>query len=189
VPVASTGAGSPSSGYHLLLNAFGGTQFKVVTGYTGSTQTMMAMEGGEVDASSTSWNTLQRTKTDMLVNGSIRVLVQYSARRHRDLPDVPAVVEVGTSPEGSQVMAFYASSGEIGRALAAPPGLPDDRVSMLRSAFDKMLKDEDLISEVSKTGVEFDPASGETVERLIRETANAPAWLIDKASAVITSTK
>lgn len=189
VPVASTGAGSPSSGYHLLLNAFGGTQFKLVTGYTGSTQTMMATEAGEVDASSTSWNTLQRTKADMLASGAIRVLVQYSSQRHRDLPSVPAVVELGTSSEGSQVMAFYASSGDIGRALAAPPGLTGDRVSVLRSAFDRFLKDPDLQNEVSKTGIEFDPASGEAVQELIRQTANAPAWLLEKAGPILAATE
>ena len=67
--LAGTGAGSPSEGYPKLLNALVGTRFKVISGYPGSTQGMLAMERGEVDGALTSWHTLNRTKPDWLQTG------------------------------------------------------------------------------------------------------------------------
>src|SRR3954454_11569163 len=96
-PMAGTGTGSPSEGYPKLLNALAGTKFKVISGYPGSTQGMMAMERGEVDGALTSWHTLNRTKPEWLRNRDINFLVQYAPKRHADLPNVPAVVELGKS--------------------------------------------------------------------------------------------
>ena len=64
IPLAGTGPGSPSEGYPKLLNALAGTRFKVISGYPGSTQGMVAMERGEVDGALTSWHTLNRTRPE-----------------------------------------------------------------------------------------------------------------------------
>src|SRR4029077_1896320 len=77
-PVPGTGAGSPSEGYPKLLNALAGTRFKVISGYPGSTQGMVAMERGEVDGALTSWHTLVRTRPEWLRNRDINLLVQYA---------------------------------------------------------------------------------------------------------------
>jgi tripartite-type tricarboxylate transporter receptor subunit TctC len=85
IPLAGTGPGSPSEGYPKLVNAFAGTRFKVISGYPGSTQGMVAMERGEVDGALTSWHTLNRTKAEWLRNHDINLLAQFcvadSARR------------------------------------------------------------------------------------------------------------
>ena len=80
-PVAGTGSGSPSEGYPKLLNAVAGTKFKVITGYTSSTDALLAVERGEVDAASTSWNTVKREKRDWLAEKKITILVQYTLAR------------------------------------------------------------------------------------------------------------
>src|SRR5258705_12762864 len=82
IPLAGTGAGSPSEGYPKLLNAFAGTRFRIISGYPGSTQGMLAMERGEVDGGLTSWNTLKRTKPSWLQNREVNLLVQYANERH-----------------------------------------------------------------------------------------------------------
>jgi tripartite-type tricarboxylate transporter receptor subunit TctC len=184
-PLAGTGPGSPSEGYPKLLNALAGTKFKVISGYPGSTQAMMAAEGGEVDGALTSWNTLRRTKPSWLDNREIGLLVQYALKRHPDMPDVPAIVELGKTDEAKQILTFYVSGAEVGRALAAPPGMPPERVRLLRAAFDAMLKDPEFMAEVEKTKVEFYPASGEELQQLIRETANAPPQLIEKMQSLL----
>lgn len=184
-PVAGTGPGSPSEGYPKLLNALAGTKFKIISGYPGSTQGMMAAEAGEVDGALTSWNTLKRTKAAWLANREIGLLVQYALARHPDLPDVPAVVELGKTDEAKQILTFYASGAEVGRSLAAPPGVPAERVRLLRAAFDAMLKDPEFLAEIEKTKLEFHPASGEQLEQLIRNTANAPPQLIEKMQSIL----
>jgi len=179
IPLAGTGAGSPSEGYPKLLNALAGTKFKIVSGYPSSTAGMLAMERGEVDGALTSWNTLKRTKQQWLQNRDINVLVQYGAERHPELRDVPTVLEIAKTTEGRAALAFYIGGAELGRSLAAPPGLPADRVQLLRRAFDAMLKDRDFVAEIEKSGQEFYPASGEQVQKLIAATANAPRSVVE----------
>ena len=171
-PVAGTGSGSPSEGFPKLMNALYGSKFKVITGYPGSNDGMFAMEKGEVDGALTSWNTLKRTRLELLKAGKIHVLVQYALKRHPDLADIPAVVELGSTPEAKAILTFYASGAAVGRSVFAPPGVPPERVKILRTAFDAMLKDPEFLGEVEKLEVEFEPASGEDMQKLITDVAS-----------------
>jgi len=185
IPLAGTGPGSPSEGYPKLLNALAGTRFKVISGYPGSTQGMVAMERGEVDGALTSWHTLNRTRPEWLRNHDINLLVQYAPKRLRDVSDVPTALEAATTPEGRAIMAFFISSAQVGRAIVAPPGVPAERIAMLRAAFDAMLKDPDLIAEIDKSGLEFAPTSGEEVQRVIRDTMAAPREIVERTQAIV----
>src|SRR5262245_55096406 len=185
IPVAGTGAGSPSEGYPKLLNALAGTRFKIISGYPGSTQGMLAAERGEVDGGLTSWNTLKRTKPDWIKNHHINTLVQYAIERHPDLREVPTVLEAATTPEERRVLAFYVSGAEVGRSLLATPGIPSNRVQTLRAAFDAMLKDPEVTAEIEKSSQEFQPASGESVQKLIEAAANAPRDIIERTEAIL----
>jgi tripartite-type tricarboxylate transporter receptor subunit TctC len=185
IPVAGTGAGSPSEGYPKLLNALAGTKFKIISGYPGSTQGMLAMERGEVDGGLTSWNTIKRTKQEWIQNKNINVLVQYALERHRELPDVPTLLDAVNTPEARAIMAFYVSGAEVGRSLLAPPGISADRVNVLRAAFDSMLKDPEFLAEIEKSGQEFQPASGEQVQKLIAQAASAPREIVERTEAIL----
>ena len=131
---------------------------------------MLAMERGEVDGALTSWNTLKRTKQQWLQNRDINVLVQYGTERHPEMRDVPTVLEIAKTPEGRAALAFYIGGAELGRSLVAPPGLPAERVKVLRAAFDAMLKDPRLpgrdreeragvLSGLGRRGAEAHPAA------------------------------
>ena len=185
IPLAGTGSGSPSEGYPKLLNALAGTKFKIVSGYPGSNQAMMAMESGEVDGALTSWNTLKRTRQHWLANKEINLLVQYALQRHADLPDVPAIVELGKNTADKQALGFYASGAEVGRSLIAPPDLPAERVKILRAGFDAMLKDPEFLAEVDKLGVEFLPASGGQMQKIIAESLAAPKDVVDRVQNIL----
>jgi tripartite-type tricarboxylate transporter receptor subunit TctC len=185
IPLAGTGPGSPSEGYPKLLNALAGTRFKVISGYPGSTQGMVAMERGEVDGALTSWHTLNRTRPEWLRNRDINLLVQYAPQRHRDIADVPTALEAPRTPEGRAMMEFFISSAQVGRAIVAPPGVPAERVATLRAAFDAMIKDPDLLAEIDKSGLEFGPASGDAVQKVIRDTIAAPREIVEKTQAIV----
>ena len=185
IPMAGTGAGSPSEGYPKLLNALGGTRFKIISGYPSSTAGMLAMERGEVDGGLTSWNTLKRTRQSWISNRDINILVQFATKRHVELPAVPAAVEIAGTEEGRQIMALYLSGAELGRSLVAPPGIPADRVKVLRAAFDAMLKDREFLAEIEKSGQEFFPASGEQVQKLIQDAVSAPRDIVERAEAIL----
>ncbi|MFL6804919.1 MAG: Bug family tripartite tricarboxylate transporter substrate binding protein [Xanthobacteraceae bacterium] len=183
--MAGTGPGSPSEGYPKLLNALAGTKMKIISGYPGSTQGMLAMERGEVDGALTSWHTLNRTKQSWLENREINLLVQYAVARHRELPQVPTMLELARTQEAKEVFGFYLGNTLIGRSIVAPPGIPADRVKVLRDAFAAMLEDADFRSEIEKTQIEVDPARGEEVQKFIQHTAAVRPDIAERTRAIL----
>jgi tripartite-type tricarboxylate transporter receptor subunit TctC len=110
-------------------------------------------------------NTLKRTKQDWLrIIGSM-FFTSARLNWHPDLPDVPTNVELGNTPEARQILAFYTSSAAVGRSIVAPPGMPTDRVKVLRTAFDAMVKDPEFLAEIERAQQEFQPASGEELQK------------------------
>src|SRR3989442_10812895 len=102
---------------------------------------MLAMERGEVDGALTSWHTLNRTKHSWLQNRDINLLVQYAKARHPDLPNVPTILDLARTPEARQIFAFYIGNTLLGRSVAAPPGIPAERVAGWCGAVFAMLQD------------------------------------------------
>jgi hypothetical protein len=104
-----------------LMNKLAGAKFKLVLGYPGTTGAMLAMERGEVEGAHATAENLVIGKPDWLRDKTVSVLVQYSEKRHRAFPDVPAMVELGKTAEDKQIRAVR-QCGEIGRAILTPPG-------------------------------------------------------------------
>lgn len=171
IPLASTGVGSPSEGYPKLLNGVLGTKFKLVGPYPGSMDGLLAMERGEVDGALTSWNTLFTAKNEWLRENKVSILVQYVLERTAEMKDIPTMVELGRTPEDKAMFAFYVSGGEVGRSFMAPPGVPADRVAVLRKAFDDAMKDPELLNEVERAKLDFHPASGDKLQKIVADTA------------------
>ncbi|HEY4133928.1 MAG TPA: tripartite tricarboxylate transporter substrate-binding protein [Alphaproteobacteria bacterium] len=179
-PVASTGPGSPSEGYPRLLNGLIGTKFKIIGGYPGSTDGLLAMERGEVDGALTSWNTVKVSRADWLREKKINILVQYTIERSPEIPDVPTFVELGKTDEDKKILAFYVSGGEIGRSFFTTPGVPKERVAALRKAFSDMVKDPDLLADIDHMKADFIPLDGEKLQKLIEDTAKVSPAIIAK---------
>ena len=180
-PVAGTGAGSPAEFMPKVLNSVVGTKFKVISGYPGSTEGMLAMEKGEVDGATTSWNTIKTSKQDWLKNKSINLILQFTPDRHKELPDLVDMVELGKTAEQKQILALYASGAVVGRSIFASPGIPAERVKALRDAFTAMTKDPVFLAEIEQTKAEFDPMSGEDLQKVIADAAKIPPATRDKA--------
>ena len=183
--LASTGAGSPGEGYPKLLNGVIGTKFKLVGPYPGSTDGLLAMERGETDGAFTSWNTLNVTKHDWLEQKKVNVLVQYALERLPDMKDVPTMVELAKTPEDKELFAFYVSGGEVGRSFLAPPGVPAERVAILRKAFDDTMKDPELLAEIEKAKLDFVPGTGAQLQKLIVDTAAVRPEVIERMRSIL----
>lgn len=187
--MANTGPGSTTYGFPKLLNALGDTKFILVRGYPGSTQAMLAMERGETDAASTSWNTLRTAKASWVHDKQVNVLVMYTRSRIKDLPDVPAVPELGVDEEARKILAFYASSGDVGRSFIAPPSLPSERIAELRNAFSKTMKDPGYLGEIEKTRADHEPLSGAVMQKIVSEIAGFPPALVARMQEILTAPK
>ena len=183
--LASTGAGSPGEGYPKLLNGVIGPRFKLVGPYPGSTDGLLAMERGETDGAFTSWNTLNVTKHDWLEQKKVNVLVQYALERLPDMKNVPTMVELAKTPEDKELFAFYVSGGEVGRSFLAPPGVPAERVAILRKAFDDTMKDPELLAEIEKAKLDFVPGTGAQLQKLIADTAAVRPEVIERMRSIL----
>jgi tripartite-type tricarboxylate transporter receptor subunit TctC len=179
--IAGTGPGSIAETVPRLLNALIGTRFKIITGYPASTEAMLAMERGEVDGASSSWAAVSVGKKEWLREKKIRIYLQTAPERHHDLPDAPSLSEYGNTPADKQVTLLYTSGSAIGRSVLGPPGIPADRVKVLREAFDAMVKDPEFVADIRKVNVELEPLSGDKVQELIVRTLNIPDSVRERA--------
>jgi tripartite-type tricarboxylate transporter receptor subunit TctC len=179
--LAATSAGSTSDSLPMLMNRLAGTKFKIIKGYPGTTGSILAMERGETESAHATLENLLFGKADWLRDKTISVIVQYAQARHAAFPDVPAMVEVGKTAEDRQVLGLFGSTADIGRALLTPPGIPADRLAVLRKAFAAMVADPAFKAELEKRNMEFGPMSGEDLQSLIKTTLDVPDAVVTRA--------
>jgi tripartite-type tricarboxylate transporter receptor subunit TctC len=188
-PTAGTGPASPSEGIPRLLNATYGSRFRIISGYPSSAVALTAMEKGEVDTAQTSWSTVRGKHQNWIRDKQINILSQGTLTRIPDLPDVPAVAELGRTEDDKKLLAFYISSAEVGRSFVAPPGLPPARLAILRRAFDATMQDAQFKAEVEKAGAEVLPMTGEKLQALMTETVKAPPELVARMKSILDAKK
>ena len=178
--LSGTGAGSTVSIYPLTLNNVLGAKFKLVMGYKGSNEAMLALERGEVEGHSTAFEAVRAAKPSWLKDGSINILAQFGLQRLPELPTVPTAIEVADTPEKKQILTSIMSASEIGTSFFTTPGVPADRVQALRRAFDATTKDPALIADLNKMGMSMGPMTGEEVQKLIATVVDMSPELLEK---------
>jgi tripartite-type tricarboxylate transporter receptor subunit TctC len=182
--LGATAAGATSQIMPNVMNQIVGTKFKTTKGYQGTTGAMFAMEQGEVEGSHATVENLVIGKPDWLRDKKISVLVQYAQDRHTAFPDVPTMTEFGTTEQEKQILALFGSTAEIGRSLVAPPGVPEDKLAILRKAFTNMVSDPAFKEELEKRNMEFGPMSGEELQKKVAQTVEVPQEVAKRAIAL-----
>jgi tripartite-type tricarboxylate transporter receptor subunit TctC len=178
--LGATGRSSTVAVYPTMLNHLVGTKFKLVMGYAGSAEAMLAMERGEVEGHSTTWEGVKSRAARQLRDKTINILVQYGLQRHPELPDVPTAVELGRNNEEVLALRFFANASDVGRFILSTPDTPADRIQALRRAFDAMVKDPEFIADLEAQKLDLGPLPGEELQKLIEEVANVPPAILEK---------
>lgn len=182
--LAGTGTGSVAETVPTLLNALINTKFKIVRGYPASNQAMLAMERGEVEGAAANLVALRVGKGEWIRNGKVKIILQNLPVRRSDLPDVPALGELGDTAEAKQLFRLYASVGDIGRSIFAAPGLPADNARILRESFAAMARDPEFIQAAKQLGGELDFETGEKLQQAVAKTLDLPASTLERARAI-----
>ncbi len=182
--VAGTGAGNAAEIVPTLLNAVIGTKFKIIKGYPAANEAMLAVERGEVESAVPNWSTMKTTRASWLRDGKAKVILQYLSERGPELPDVPALGELGQTPQAKQLLGLYANTGAIGRAFFGPPGLPPQVVQALRDAFTAMAKDPAFIADANQVNADLDFGSGAQVQAAVEQTLNVPEAVLQRAREI-----
>lgn len=167
VVVGGTGTASPSVQVPKALNHILGTQFKIVTGYKGSADVSLAMERGEVDmVASIGWPSIKSTRAQWVRDKQINFLYQTAVEKHPELPNIPALGELGRNADETSMLHFIASSADIGRALFAPPDTHPARLAALRRAFDAMVADAAVKADAARRNVDFETANWQKLQQI-----------------------
>ena len=169
-------AGKAAQGYinaKALSNA-AGINMKILTGYQGSRAQNLAMQRGECNYQPGAWNSWKARRGDWLSKGWIKPVALTAPVRHPDLPGVPTIVELAQTPELKKIMSFIAGYAAVGRAYAAPPNVPRDRVAQLRAAFDKTVKDPGFLKDTSERNMLLGTATGQFVQKVVDGIIAAP---------------
>jgi tripartite-type tricarboxylate transporter receptor subunit TctC len=185
-----TGATAPEqdpSMYARLLNELLGTKFKAIHGYAGQPEQFLAVEKGEVDGVFMSgWSGNGRAYVrDKMSKGEMRLLVQISAKKDPMHLDTPTLRELVTDAGSRQVVDLLLSRLSLGRPFLAPPGVPADRVAVLRTAFRRAIEDPELLAEAAQQRLAIDPIFGDEAEQIIRQIYQSPPELVEKARMIV----
>jgi len=184
--VGGTGAGADTDVFPKAMNAILGTKMKLVTGYPGGNDITLAMQRGEVEARcGWSWSSIKSNHPQWVKDGTIKLLVQLSLEKHADLPDVPLIMDMVKSPEQRAVLRLVFARQVMGRPFLAPPGVPAERLAMLRRAFMDTMKDAAFLAEAEKIKLEVNPVPGEAVQKLVAEIYATPAEIVKQAAQAV----
>jgi tripartite-type tricarboxylate transporter receptor subunit TctC len=178
--VSSTARNSPSSIYSRILNAAIGTRLKPIEGYDGSQACLMALERGEVDAhvSGGSSAPFRARIAPWLGRDDAKVIMQMGMARDTAFPDVPTALEVVSTPGDRQLFEIAFAEQVMGRPFVLPPGVPGDRVTALRLAFDATMKDAAFLDDARLQRAEINFVGGQDINALLERVYAAPPDVI-----------
>jgi len=185
VTIGSLGAGSIDAQLPAAYNTLLGTRFKVIYGYSGTPQVMLAMERSEVDGKENTWASFKTTLGTARA-GALNVLIQNATSPDPELPKVPLLIDLVKGDAKKEAIARLLSvTLELSKPLAAPPGVPEDRVELLRKAFAHTTRDPEFLVDAQKTGFPIDAMPGAELQAAIEQIMTAPPDIIAAARAAL----
>jgi tripartite-type tricarboxylate transporter receptor subunit TctC len=189
---AATGTGSIAYYMPKLLEEVTGTKFNVVVGYPGGPEMDLAVERGEAQCRAFTLSAFLSDRDPYRTwrkNNSVRALVQTGSSRDKRLPNVPTLGELmdefKTSEPSRRLAKLILASGDLGRPIIGPPGVPADRVKILRQAFMKALADPALLAHAEKVNMEIEPTGGEELEALAKDVMSQPPDVIERMKKLL----
>ena len=192
-PPKCTATGTGTIGHYMpkLLNETIGTKFDIILGYPGGPEMDLAVEKNEAQCRAfthAAWFSGEPYR-GWRTRGFAHVLIQTGKKRDERLPQVPTLNELmnefKTEEIGRRLATVVLASGELGRPYLLPPGIPVDRLKILREAFMKLMADPDFLADIKKRGLEAEPSTGEELEKLAKEVMVQPTEVIERVKKLM----
>lgn len=182
--MGGTGAGAYSTLFPVIMNNLLGTRFKVISGYKGTAEMNLAIERGEVEGrAGVPLPSIKLERPEWLAQKRINIIVQVGLERDPELPDVPLLIDFARGDEQRRILRLFSSDASLGRPIIAPPGLPAERIALLRNALAATMKDAAYLKEAKEIGAEVVPVSGERLQAIVEEIVSTPPDIVAKAKA------
>jgi tripartite-type tricarboxylate transporter receptor subunit TctC len=182
VVMGGTGAGSYTIIYPTVMNSLIGTRFKLVTGYQSTAEVGLAMERGEIEGrAGNNFNSLKAENGEWLRTGKINLIAQVGLARDAEFPQVPLLTDFAKNDDDRRILRLFSTDVVIGRPFVTSPGVPAERVALLRRAFDAMMKDPAYVEDARKAGLDISPTDGATIQTIVADLVGTPDDIVAKA--------
>ena len=183
----STGSENDAATYVRLFNELFGTRIKVIPIYKAQPEIFLAIERGELHGLFiTGYSANARVYVeDQIAKGQMKLVVQMTLQKDPKLPDVPGVLDYVSKEQDRQVIELLLSRLSLGRPFIAPPDLPPERLAILRTAFEKMLQDPELLADAQKSGLPIQPILAQEAEDILRRLYQYPQKIVERTRRLV----
>jgi tripartite-type tricarboxylate transporter receptor subunit TctC len=184
VIIGTSGEGATLREMPIMLINVLGVKLRIVGGYAGSREIVVAMERNEVQGMcGMDWSSLATQQRSWISSGFVRLLAQEDLQGHPEMNrmGVPLTISFAKTEEDRQVREMIYSQNLFGRPYLLPPGVPADRVAALRKAFAAMTADKALLDDAAKLGLDVGPMGGDELQALVARLYALPPKVIERA--------
>lgn len=179
--VGASSVGTSQYDFPVVARAILGLKFKVVAGYKGTAEILVAMERDEVQGlGALAYQSLRALNPAWIAERKVNIFLQYGLVRHPTLPDVPTLLSLASSPADIQALRLLVARVEYGRPFFLPPDVPAVRVEALRRAFDATMRDPAYLADAARTGLDVSPMTGEEMTKLIASLLATPPAIVNR---------
>ena len=165
ITVGASSLQSTTSVAPILMNEMLGTKMNVIQGYIGSGPTLLALERGEVDSLTVAWSTLKSERPHWLREKKITIVAGLDFNQV-PIDDAPRVRDLIGDPEQRAIWDFVALPAEFGTSFLVPPGVPEERLGILRKAFDEAMRSPEMVADAKKRQLDIDPRGGAELDAM-----------------------
>jgi len=184
--IGGTGPGDDTVQFSKVLAGVLGAKLKIIAGYPGGNDVVLAMERGELQGRcGWSYSSVKAAHPDWLAQKKIAILVQFGLAKHPELPDVPLVTDLATTEDQRKLLKFVFARQVMGRPYLAPPGLAPSTVAALRRAFTDTMADKEFLADAERSKLEITPVSGERIQELVTELYRTPPELTKRLADML----
>jgi tripartite-type tricarboxylate transporter receptor subunit TctC len=182
------GTGGATNFYPLFVDAMLGAKIKMIPGYQGTKQGMLAMERGEVGGLvGITWASVKATNGSWLRDDKIRPFIQFGMKKHPELPDVSWVYDYARNDDDRAAMDMAFGNSEFGRPFIAPPGVPAEVAQILRDAFEDTMADPEFRADAEKRQLDLEITRGTEIQSLIEKIYKTPPAVVARVKKVAQS--
>ena len=188
VLIGTPGEGSTLREMPILLVNVLGAKLKLIGGYAGSSEILIAIERNEVHGMcGMGYSSISMQRGEWLRNGTLRILVQEDMKGHPEVNKmgVPLAPSFAKTDEDRQVMEMLYGKNEFGRPFVLPEGVPADRVAALRKAFVAAMQDPQTVAEAKKLGMDLGEMEGGAMQALVTRLYGLPPRVIERAKQAL----
>jgi tripartite-type tricarboxylate transporter receptor subunit TctC len=186
IKLGGLGPGNSTSDTVRAIKATLDLPIQLVEGYKGTAEMRLAADGGELHGACWAWESMKAAWVKGFQSGEVNVVLQVTAKKLADFPNVPLALDLAKTPEARQLLkAGAVDPAAIVRLYVTAPRTPKDRVQTLRGGFARTLTDPEFVAETKKINIDINPLTGDEVKKIVDELFKLPAPLVAKLAAML----